>query len=347
MKVSELGEVALIEHIAEVLGPTSVSATDDPDVLISIGDDAALWRPPDTDQLVTTDTMIENVHFRLDIISWRDLGWKSIAINLSDIAAMGGIPQYAVVSLCLTADTEVESVTELYRGMAEICREYGCKVVGGDTVSGPAVILTVTLIGQASRDSSHPDNVLSRSEAKPGQRIAVTGNLGSSGAGLKVLTDGVDLEDSVFEHLTKAHNRPVPRVNDGQLLLAKGVRAAMDLSDGLMSDLPKMCAASGVSARVNVDCIPIHSYVKSVFGEQALELALSGGEDYELLFTADEVVFDAVKRACPTPVTVIGEVVAGKPGQVTLLDGEGREVPWTHKGWEHFTPTGEPETRKK
>ena len=346
MKVSELGEVALIEHIAEVLGPTGVAATNEPDVLISIGDDAAVWRPPDTDQLVTTDTMVENVHFRLDIISWRDLGWKAIAINLSDIAAMGGTPQYAVVSVCLTADTEVESVAELYKGMADICEKYGCKVVGGDTVSGPVVILTVTLIGQASTGTSYPDNVLRRSSVKPGQKVAVTGDLGSSGAGLKLLLDSAESEARISEYLTNSHNRPVPRLTEGRLLLSNGVRTAMDLSDGLMADLPKMCTASGVSARINVDCIPLHSYVMRVFGDQALELALSGGEDYELLFTADEAVLEAVKRDCPTPVTVIGEILAGESGHVTLVDSQGREVPWNKKGWEHFTSTGEPEGKK-
>ena len=346
MKVSELGEVALIERIAEVLGPTGVAAADEPDVLISIGDDAAVWRPPETDLLVTTDTMVENVHFRRDIISWRDLGWKAIAINLSDIAAMGGTPRYAVVSMCLTADTEVESVAELYRGMTDICGKYGCKVIGGDTVSGPALVLTVTLIGQASTGTSHPDNVLRRSCGQPGQQVAVTGNLGSSGAGLKLLTDSAECEAGLSDYLTDSHNRPVPRLAEGRLLLSKGVRTAMDLSDGLMADLPKMCAASGVSARINVDCIPIHPYVKSAFGDQALELSLSGGEDYELLFTTDEAVLEGVKRDCPTQITVIGETLAGNPGQVTLVDGQGREVPGNKKGWEHFTSTGDPEDKK-
>ena len=346
MKISELGEVALIEHIAEALGPVGVAAADEPEVLISIGDDAAVWRPPESDQLVTTDTMVENVHFRLDIISWRDLGWKVIAINLSDIAAMGGIPRYAVVSMCLTADTDVESVAELYRGMADICGKYGCKVIGGDTVSGPALVLTVTLIGQASGGGPHPDNVLNRCSGRPGQKIAVTGNLGSSGAGLKLLLDASETEPALSKGLAGSHNRPVPRLAEGRFLLSKGVRAAMDLSDGLMADLPKLCSASGVSARINIDCIPIHPYVKSAFGDQALELALSGGEDYELLFAADEAVLEGVKRECTTPITVIGELLAGDPGEVTLVDGQGREVPRTKGGWEHFTSTGEPEDKK-
>ncbi|MFQ5873992.1 MAG: thiamine-monophosphate kinase, partial [Dehalococcoidia bacterium] len=163
MKISELGEFGLIQLLAEVLGPPPHTPPHQPGILTGIGDDAALWCAPDSTQILTTDTMIEDVHFRRETISWRDLGWKTLAINISDIAAMGGIPQYAVVSLGLPPDTEVESVTEVYRGMADIAGKYDCHVVGGDTVTAPSIMITVSLTGEASSDDAYPDNVLSRS----------------------------------------------------------------------------------------------------------------------------------------------------------------------------------------
>ena len=339
-----MGEFELIELLADILGPPTITSRDSHGLLIAIGDDAALWRAPESVEILTTDTMIEGVHFRLNTTPWRDLGWKALAINLSDIAAMGGAPLYAIVSLGLNPDTEVESVADMYRGMADIAGEYRCSIVGGDTVSAPCTMITVSLTGHASCDRAYPENVLTRSRAQAGQRIAVTGYLGGSGAGFKMLSEGLAFDDDSADYMERAHNHPTPRVAEGQLLLRQGVRAAMDLSDGLMADLPKMCKASGVAAKINSHRVPIHPKVRRAFGEQALELALSGGEDYELLFTGDERVIERVNKECPTPVTVIGEVIEGEPGTVTLLDESGTEVEWTAKGWEHFTPAGKPRT---
>ena len=343
MKVSELGEFGLIELLADILGPPPHNT----DILTTIGDDAALWRTSESVEILTTDTMIEGVHFHLEYTPWRDLGWKALAINLSDIAAMGGVPQYAVVSLGLIPDTEVESVAEMYRGMADISKEYDCWVVGGDTVSAPVIMITVSLTGRTSSSTTFPDNVLSRSGAKAGEKIAVTGYLGGSGAGLQMLSKGLSFGSTVAQYVKKAHNHPIPRVAEGQVLLQQGVRAAMDLSDGLMADLPKLCQASGLAARVVVDSVPIHPEVKRAFGEKALELALSGGEDYELLFTASEATIEKAVSACPTLVTVIGDMMTGEPGRVTLVTSSGEEVPWSKGGWEHFSPTGKPMVRRK
>ena len=210
-------------------------------VLLDIGDDTAAWKPGSAVELVTTDTMVEDVHFRIETTSYRDLGWKALAINLSDIAAMGGVPRYALVSLGLSPDTEGESVVEMYRGMKEIGEEFGCRVIGGDTVGAPCMMINVTLIGEAIGSGEF----LRRDGARAGDLIAVTGWLGSSGAGFRVLNGDIDVSGDVRGRLEAAHNRPIPRVAEGQALLRAGVRAAMDLSDGLMSDLPKMCAKSG------------------------------------------------------------------------------------------------------
>ncbi|MEE9248223.1 MAG: thiamine-phosphate kinase [Dehalococcoidia bacterium] len=340
MKVSELGEFGLIELMSEILGPLPLAPASGYGLLTPIGDDTALWRTTDSIQVLTTDTMVEGVHFRLATTSWRDLGWKALAINLSDIAAMGCTPRYAVVALGIPPETEVQSVADIYRGMADISEQYQCQVVGGDTVSAPCVMITVSLTGQALGDKPFPQNVLTRSGAREGDSIAVTGFLGASGAGLRMLTENPSLNDPGARHMKRAHNRPCPRVTEGQALCRSGIRAAMDLSDGLMADLPKLCKASGVAAKVYLDRIPVDPKVAEAFATQALDLALTGGEDYELLFAGDEDSIERATRDCPTPVTVIGNLVSGEPGKVTLIDESGREVEWTKGGWEHFTPAG-------
>ena len=337
MMVSELGEFGLIQLLSEILGPAPLAKADCSGLLVDIGDDTAIWRPEDSVELATTDTMVEGVHFRLTTTSWRDLGWKAIAINLSDIAAMGTVPQYALVSLGLSPETEVDSVADLYRGMADICREYGCWVIGGDTVSSPCTMINVTLTGRALGEITYPENVLRRSEAKVGDKIAVTGFLGNSGAGLRMLSNNMHLAESTAQSLAQAHNKPTPRVAEGQALVKAGVRAAMDLSDGLMADLPKLCRESRTAARVYIDRLPISPALGEAFGPEALDLALTGGEDYELIFSGSQQALQLASEAFSTPATIIGEMAEGEPGQVTLIDKSGQVVEWPKSGWEHFT----------
>ncbi len=331
MKISELGEFGLVEMIADVLGARRPG--NGLGVLLDIGDDTAAWKPSSEVELVTTDTMIEDVHFRTATTSYRDLGWKALAINLSDIAAMGGIPRYALVSLGLSPDAEVESVVEMYRGIKEIGEEFGCRVIGGDTVGAPCTMINVTLIGEAVGVGE----VLRRDGAKVGDLIAVTGWLGSSGAGFRVLNGEGNVPPDVRERLKAAHNCPVPRTAEGQALLKAGVSAAMDLSDGLLSDLPKMCSMSGVAARVSVSKLPVSGEAGEAFGREATGLALSAGEDYELLAAGSRGALERASREIDIPLTVIGEMVEGKPGEVTLLDDEGVPVEAPKAGWEHFS----------
>ena len=331
MKISEMGEFGLVEMIADVLGAGAPGEGDG--VLLDIGDDTAAWRTGSGVELATTDTMVQDVHFRLETTSCRELGWKALAINLSDIAAMGGVPRYALVSLGLNPDTDVEDVAELYRGMKEIGDEFGCRVVGGDTVGGPCMMINVAVIGEAPGQGCY----LRRDAAKVGDLIAVTGWLGSSGGGFRVLNEGIEVPGDVGERLKGAHNRPVPRVTEGQTLLAAGVRAAMDLSDGLMSDLPKMCAMSGLTARVSVDDLPISADVKEAFGPEATGLALTAGEDYELLVAGSREVLERASGEMETPLTIIGEMVEGDAGSVILLDENGVPIDAPNSGWEHFS----------
>lgn len=329
MKVGELGEFGLIELIADIVGKPSRQ-----ELVLGIGDDAAAWRTEKSIELATTDILIQDVHFKLDSTAWGDLGWKALAVNISDIAAMGGTPCYALVSLGLPPETEVDSVVELYRGLKEIADKFDIAIAGGNISRASVVIVDVTVIGKASVA------LLTRSAAVPGDRIAVTGFLGQSAAGLKMLNSSLRLDKKTTAFLREAHLRPLPRVAEGQTLALNGVKAAIDLSDGLISDLTHICKASHVGTLVRIENLPIHPIVRSVFERESLGLALSGGEDYELLFTAGIEVVNKIKAIISSPITVIGEIVSDGSGQVVLLDEHDKVVKWNDKGWDHFKSLG-------
>jgi thiamine-monophosphate kinase len=330
MKVSELGEFGLIDLLARIApqgGPEHR-------MLVGIGDDAAAWRGDDSTVLATTDAMVEGVHFTRGT-PWWELGWKALAVNLSDIAAMGGMPAYALVDLSLPGDSEVEDVARLYRGMADLANQHKVAIVGGNITSAPVVMIAITVIGRGLKEG-----LLRRSAAVPGDRIAVTGCLGSAAVGLRMLKDNLKLAPETVAFLRKAHLQPQPRIPEGQALVKRGVRTAIDISDGLVADLGHLCAASKVGATVRVNAVPIHPLVKEAFGKDALRLALTGGEDYELLFTASERIIDDVKASlgADCPVTVIGEI--GDGAGVVLLGEDGRPYHIDGHGWDHFQKGG-------
>ncbi len=323
MKVSELGEFGLIDLLAKMAGGG------DERLLIGIGDDAAAWRGDDSIQLASVDSFIEGVHFTPETTPWQDVGWKALAINLSDIAAMGGIPRYALVSLSLPDDTEVDDITALYNGMLNLAKQYGVSIIGGDISNAPLVAISITILG-----SSPAQKILTRSSARPGETVAVTGKLGAAAAGLEVLSKGRKLDPEATTRLKNAFLHPTPRIAEGLLLVEQGVKTAIDISDGLVADLSQIGKASQVGAHIEVERVPIEPAVKTAFGERALELALSGGEDYELLFTASSEIIERLKKAASVPVTAIGEITAGKG--VTLVDKEGNPFKLKKAGWEHF-----------
>ncbi len=326
MKVSELGEFGLIDLLAKMVG-----GGQDERLLIGIGDDAAAWRGDASIQLATVDSFIQDVHFPSGLASWKELGWKALAVNLSDIAAMGGLPRYALVSLALPDNTEVDDVTALYTGMLDLAQQFGVAIIGGDTSRAPLVAIAITVLGSTNQSQ----RMLTRSTAKQGEQVAVTGYLGAAAAGLEMLTKGLKFDPQATTAFRNAFLHPVPRIAEGQLLVEQGVKTAIDLSDGLISDLNQVCKASRVGARVEVERVPIEPRVKAHFGDRALELALSGGEDYELLFTGRAEVIERVKRKATCPITVIGEILAGNKG-VTLVDSRGKSVSLPRGGWEHF-----------
>jgi thiamine-monophosphate kinase len=330
--LAELGERGLISRLRQRLPPPG------PDVLVGIGDDAAAVSCGPGTLLLTTDTLLEGVHFRRSTTTLRDIGAKAIAVNVSDIAAMGGEPRYALLALALPPDLAVAEVDELFAGVLDMARQHGVTLVGGDTCAGPAgVVLSVTLVG-------HVDGApLRRSGARPGDTILVTGTLGASAAGLAVLDRGPGaLPPPVVEAVVRPHRVPTPRVPESRVIHASGWATAMiDLSDGLVTDLGHIAAESRVGARVDVDALPVSEATRAVaraLGVDPLGWALSGGEDYELLFTAapDHAV-DLARRVTErtgTPVHRIGEVRPRDEG-VRFIDRAGRPRA-VQPGFDHF-----------
>ncbi len=333
MKVSELGEFGLIDLLAKIVNSSQDKQLASwQKLIIGIGDDAAAWHGDTSSQLATVDSLVQDVHFSFDVVSWKDLGWRAMVANLSDIAAMGGIPRYALVSLALPGNTEADDVTALYQGMTELTRQLEVAIVGGDVNRAPLVVITITILGSTGKYN----HILTRSAAVPGEQIAVTGYLGAAAAGLEMLTGQLQFDPETTACLRNGFLHPYPRIAEGQLLVGQGVKTAIDISDGLVSDLSHICGASQVSARIEVDRVPIEPEVRAGFGDKSLELALAGGEDYELLFTGSPEVVAKVKKAASYPITVIGEIVADRGGGVILVDRQGNPFHLHKTGWEHF-----------
>lgn len=328
-----IGELGLIDRIAK-------SAHTTPNMALGLRDDAALWQQGDGWLIATTDALVEDVDFRLRTFSWEDVGWKALAANLSDIAAMGGVPRGALVTLCLPPDTKAADVAALYEGMAPLARETRTPILGGDLSSSKQTVVSVTVIGEVESR----ERVLQRTTARVGDQIAVTGVLGSAAAGLALLEGGVIERQDAADRFIAAQRRPVPRLREGQALLEAGVRCGMDISDGLVADLQKLCAASGVKAEMLLGNIPADPELRLVFAESFLSHAASGGEDFELLFVAPP---ETMRRAqsllnanALEQATVIGTIVAGQSGAVAVLDERGEIVPFSQKGFDHFSAVG-------
>lgn len=343
MKVSELGEFGLIDILNKMVQEAKVGMHEglEPsaighDLVIGIGDDAAAWRPVGYIELATTDTMVQDIHFKVGFGSWSDIGWKALAVNISDIAAMGGEPTYALITLGLPVDTEVENIRDLYDGLIQASKEYGLAIAGGDIVRSLSFFVTVALMGRANMGKSGDRELLLRSAAAPGDLVAVTGFVGSSAGGLRCLRGQGKGKKGDRDYLAKAHLRPTPRVSEGRAAVDAGVKCAMDVSDGTVADLSKLCTASGVSAVLYSRSLPVHPSLKSAFPEEWLSLALFGGEDYELLFAASEERISTLQSQIETSVSAIGRIEAGKSGSVTIIGESGDEVLWEGGGWDHL-----------
>ncbi len=340
MRVSELGEFGLIALLCREFGidyPPAAGAASRPGVLVDIGDDALVTSPLPVPQIWTTDTLVEGVHFMPARTAWRDTGWKALAVNVSDIAAMGGSPGFALVSLCLPGDFCVEDALEFYRGLRDCCESFGVKLGGGDIVRAPAFVATIALSGATSLGADGSPLILTRSAARPGDAVAVTGTLGDSAAGLRLLESHAARVEATAA-LFAAHERPVPRVAAGRRAVAAGIRCGMDISDGLVQDAGHVARASTVSLEIEARSIPLSPQLRSAFPDEAVDLALTGGEDYQLLLCGPR---DTIERLIVEglDLTIIGRV-SGDAAGVRVTDAAGVERAYPAGGWDHFRGAG-------
>lgn len=336
MRLSDIGgEFGFIDHIRATFAGTKADG-----LAVPLGDDAAVLDvPPDRQVVVTTDGLIEGVHFRRDWSDPYSIGWKAAAVNLSDIAAMGADPTFAFVSLALPADETVEWLERLYDGLCDCLNRYGARLAGGDTNSaGNGLVISVTQLGTVPRGQA-----LTRSGAKVGDILLVTGTLGDSAAGLALLSQcGAAKAEKINQGVVQVHRRPQPRVVAGRAARATGlVHAAMDISDGLAGDVPKLCAASSVGARIKAAALPLSEAVQAAAKEldqSAQDLALDGGECCELLLAVapdDVKAVQAAVAATGTVLTPVGEVL--RTG-FYILGPDGASLPTARRGWDHFAP---------
>ncbi len=331
--IQALGEFGLIARLTRGLRAR-------PDVLVGVGDDCAvLDLDGDTVLLATCDALVDGSQFLQRVATPTQIGRRVLAVNLSDIASMGGAPRYALVSLFLPTDLPVAFLDGLYLGLQSEAWAYGAVIVGGNIVGSPTFGLDITLLGQARRDQ-----VILRSGARPGDALLVTGALGEAAAGLHLLLHPeTPAPEAVAERLKDAQLTPVPRVPEGRLLASLGVVTAMlDISDGLAADLGHLCEQSKVGARLDEVALPIADDVRQVArrtGQDALDWALTGGEDYQLLFTAPPAavprIIETLQIATGTPVTVIGAILSPEAG-MTLRAQDGSIQPLAPRGWDHL-----------
>lgn len=342
-----LGEFGLLRRLR------ASAPTLPPEVVIGIGDDAAVVRPsPGLAVVATVDVLVEGRDFRWEWCPPEAIGHKGLVVSLSDVGAMGAVPRYALVALGLPARTPLHRVDGIYRGLRETAEAAAVAIVGGDLSEAPCVVLSLTLIGEGE-----VDRLVRRSGGKPGDTIWVTGPLGRAAAGLRALKAGYRLRQSsvkgkrgrkvsakigkALQETIQAQLYPVARVREGKILAdARLVTAMIDLSDGIASDLSRLAEESGVGARIFADRIPVDPITQEVaqlLGLDPLRLALGGGEDFELLFTSgahSATVQETLVSRDLGPPYAIGELLPAKKG-LFLVGPRGKQKP-LQGGYEHF-----------
>ncbi|MEW6637810.1 MAG: thiamine-phosphate kinase [Actinomycetota bacterium] len=309
-----MNEFEIIRRVSGMLPPAP------PEVSVPVGDDCAVVRFGETEWALAADMLVGGHHFR----GWaapEDVGYKAVAVNVSDVAAMGGTPRFVLTS---GGAPDPETTLRCFRGVAEACREFGVYPLGGDTTGAGVLTLDVAILGELS----YPPVL--RSGARPGDLLAVTGELGASAAGFLALERG----DGWAERLILRHLRPSPRVEAGALAARLGAHAMIDLSDGLASDVRHVCERSGVGCRIDLAALPVpedaRRYVEAL-GRDPEVLAATAGEDYELLIAAPREVVAGICAASSAPLTVVGKVTEGE----VVFHRGGREVEGL-SGWDHF-----------
>jgi thiamine-monophosphate kinase len=327
MKLNQMGEFGLIESIKRKIFSKDLR------VLVNIGDDAAVIKSSPGKFLVfTTDTLVEKVHFDLRYFTFEEVGWKTMTANLSDIAAMGGLPKYSLVTLGLPEYIQAEDVLSMYRGMKKIGQKYGCKIIGGDTTSSPRnLFVTIALLGEVE-----PGSYVKRIGAQTGDLICVTGNLGESQGGLEYLKKYG--RDNLL--LVRKHLQPYPRILQARILIRSlKINSMIDISDGLSSELFHLTQENHLGGVVYENKLPLSLSCKkmaSILNLSPVSLALSSGEEYELLFTIGKKELkkiDSIKKR--VSLSVIGEVTEQIQGiRLVQLSGKTREL--QKSGFVHF-----------
>ena len=310
-----------------------------PDVRVSVGDDAAVVAPGVGELVLAADALIESVHFDRGISSARQIGYRSVVVNVSDIAAMAASPRFALASLGLAPDVDASWVMELFGGMREAADEYALSIVGGDVSRAEQVVVSLAVTGEVP-----PGRAVLRSGARPGDRLLVTGALGAAAGGLAVARAegaGRFARSTWAGELEEAFERPTARVGEARVLARFGATAMMDLSDGLAMDLPRLCAASHVGARIDLASVPVAPALvdgASALGVDAMALALSGGDDYELLATMDPAAVDEaareLRRSFGVSLAQIGSIIDDM--DITAVAPDGSSAPLPRGGWDHF-----------
>ncbi len=333
MELKEIGEFGLIKRLSRG------AVVRKENIIRSIGDDAAVFRAyPEEVILFTTDMLVERIHFLKKATSGYNLGYKSLAVNLSDIAAMGGNAREAFCSIAIPKAVDIEFVENIYEGMKTLAAEFNVNLLGGDTTSSKIdLIINVSVIGSA------PENeILYRNRAQCGDKIFTTGFLGESRAGCFLITNDIQACFKGCETLKASHFLPRPYLKEGKFLARqKGVHAAIDISDGLSSDLEHILEESGKGAQIFADTIPISQDLKNFcrqFSFDPVQFALSGGEDYALLFTVSSDNAEKVKKnyekIFPRPIYELGVITETNNMELVFSDGTVQQI--LPKGWDHF-----------
>lgn len=334
--VADLGEFGVIARLTAALPPHA-------GVVLGVGDDAALLDVGNAVSLLaaTCDAQVEGTHFRLGYATPEEIGQRVLAVNLSDIAAMGGTPQFALISLLVPPDLDAAVLDGIYVGLRAEAARFGVAIVGGNVARSERLAFDITLLGLVARDRA-----LRRDAAHAGEALLVTGTLGAAAAGLHLLNDpalAARLAAGDRAALLAAQRTPEPRIAAGQWLARHGATAALDVSDGLAADLAHLCAASGVGAVVEAETLPIMAATRAVataLGMAPADLALFGGEDYELLFTAPAEIAEGLAgnllAEVGTPATIIGHIRAEGGLELARM---GQKVPLAPKGWDHLRAT--------
>jgi thiamine-monophosphate kinase len=331
MQIGQLGEFDLIERLLAQIG------TGGDGLILGPGDDTAAIAPtPGMLLLATCDCQVEGQHFRLDRGSPEQIGRRLAAVNLSDIAAMGGRPRWSLISLCLPPDTDALFVEQLYRGLSNEFTRFGTHLIGGNVARSDRLILDMTLLGETL-----PEELLRRSGAMPGDAVLVTGSLGASAGGRAVLDSGGAASEAE-QKAVAAHLVPNPRVAAGRAIAStRAAHTMIDVSDGFAQDLGHICNASACGVAIEASSIPISPETRQAaerLNAGALHWALSGGEDYELVLTAPAERVPELVRVVTAQsglaLTRVGEILRPEEGRWLIQDGQ--RIPLTSEGWQHF-----------